>query len=99
MQSIPKIQSHLKITFLLNLENEDNFLPWIEILLPGPQTTVQDLGRPEFGKFGVSKSGAADPGAVKMANFLLGNEVSHEIHFVKQRKKLKFSHLCPKSSQ
>ena len=33
--------------------------PWIEILAPGPMTTVQDIGRHGYAKHGVSRSGAA----------------------------------------
>jgi antagonist of KipI len=39
----------------------------------GLQTTVQDLGRPGFGPMGVSRSGAADPVALVIANRLVGN--------------------------
>lgn len=45
----------------------------IEILLPGPHTTVQDLGRPGLAALGVGHSGAADPGALRLANRLVGN--------------------------
>ncbi len=40
---------------------------------PGLLTTVQDLGRPGLGRFGVSPSGAMDPFALRVANRLLGN--------------------------
>ena len=40
---------------------------------PGMFTTVQDLGRPGHGIDGVSRSGAADPLALRIANRLLGN--------------------------
>ncbi|NWG00375.1 MAG: biotin-dependent carboxyltransferase family protein [Thermoanaerobaculaceae bacterium] len=40
---------------------------------PGLLTTVQDLGRPGLGRFGVSPSGAMDPFALRIANRLLGN--------------------------
>ena len=40
---------------------------------PGLLTTVQDLGRPGFGPWGVSPSGAADPVALRLANLLLEN--------------------------
>ena len=45
----------------------------IEILSPGLQTTVQDLGRHGFGRFGVSPSGALDSFALRIANLLVGN--------------------------
>jgi biotin-dependent carboxylase-like uncharacterized protein len=40
---------------------------------PGLLTTVQDLGRPGLGRWGVSPSGAMDPLALRVANRLLGN--------------------------
>ncbi|MEX1165005.1 MAG: biotin-dependent carboxyltransferase family protein [Nitriliruptor sp.] len=45
----------------------------IEVLAPGPLTTVQDLGRPGHADWGVSPSGAADRGAARLANRLVGN--------------------------
>ncbi len=45
----------------------------IEVLSPGPLATVQDLGRPGFADLGVSRSGAADRGALRLANRLVGN--------------------------
>jgi biotin-dependent carboxylase-like uncharacterized protein len=44
----------------------------LRIIRPGPCTTVQDLGRPGWGRFGVSPSGAMDPLAHRVANHLLG---------------------------
>lgn len=40
----------------------------------GMQTTVQDLGRTGFQKYGVVAAGAMDPYALRMANLLVGNE-------------------------
>jgi biotin-dependent carboxylase-like uncharacterized protein len=48
----------------------------IEIVRPGPLTTVQDLGRPGWAGLGVSPSGAADLGALGLANRLVGNPES-----------------------
>ena len=45
----------------------------MEVLSPGPFTTVQDLGRPGHAALGVSASGAADRGSLKLANRLVGN--------------------------
>lgn len=45
----------------------------IEILSPGLQTTVQDLGRFGFGRFGVAASGAMDSFALRVANLLVAN--------------------------
>jgi biotin-dependent carboxylase-like uncharacterized protein len=43
------------------------------VLATGPLTTVQDLGRPGRGHLGVGRSGAADRGALRLANRLLAN--------------------------
>ncbi|MFD5752770.1 biotin-dependent carboxyltransferase family protein [Streptomyces sp. NPDC127033] len=45
----------------------------LEILAPGPLTTVQDLGRPGWAHLGVTASGAADTASLTLANRLLGN--------------------------
>lgn len=45
----------------------------LEVLDPGLQTTVQDLGRPQFGRYGISPGGAADRGSLIAANRALGN--------------------------
>jgi biotin-dependent carboxylase-like uncharacterized protein len=45
----------------------------IEILSPGLQTTVQDLGRFGFGHYGVAPSGALDSFAHRIGNLLVGN--------------------------
>ena len=47
--------------------------PVLRVRRPGLLTTVQDLGRPGFGRFGVSVSGAMDPLALVVANRLVGN--------------------------
>jgi len=44
-----------------------------EVLTPGLQTTIQDPGRPGYGRFGVSPGGAADRNALVTANRLAGN--------------------------
>jgi biotin-dependent carboxylase-like uncharacterized protein len=46
----------------------------LELLRPGLLTTVQDLGRPGLGRFGVSPGGAMDPLALRVANRLAGND-------------------------
>lgn len=43
------------------------------VLAPGPQTLVQDLGRPGLGRIGVGASGAFDRTAAALANRLVGN--------------------------
>ena len=45
----------------------------IEILRPGPLATVQDLGRRGHAALGVGTAGAADRGALRLANRLVGN--------------------------
>jgi biotin-dependent carboxylase-like uncharacterized protein len=50
--------------------------PVLEIVTPGPLTTVQDLGRPGLASLGVGRSGAADRAALRLANRLVGNPES-----------------------
>ncbi|GAA2859235.1 biotin-dependent carboxyltransferase family protein [Streptosporangium fragile] len=45
----------------------------IEVIVPGPYATVQDLGRPGYGHLGVPRSGAADAPSLRLANRLVGN--------------------------
>ena len=45
----------------------------LTVLVPGPLTTVQDLGRPGSAGIGVTRSGAADATAAGLANRLVGN--------------------------
>lgn len=47
-----------------------------EVLKPGLQTTVQDLGRIGYQQYGVVVSGAMDTFALKVANLLVGNKQS-----------------------
>lgn len=44
------------------------------VLKPGPLTTVQDLGRPGYRKYGVPVGGAMDTLALRLANLAVGNE-------------------------
>ena len=46
----------------------------LEVLQPGAFTTIQDLGRYGYQKYGVSISGAMDRFALRMTNLLVGNE-------------------------
>ena len=48
-------------------------LPWLRVVQPGLQTTVQDTGRIGSARYGVSSSGAADPDALALGNALLAN--------------------------
>lgn len=45
----------------------------LEVIAPGPLTTVQDAGRGRFLHMGVPLSGALDPFAYRVANRLVGN--------------------------
>ncbi|TFV52565.1 biotin-dependent carboxyltransferase family protein [Blastococcus sp. TF02A-35] len=46
----------------------------IEVLAPGPLTTVQDRGRPGWAGIGVTRSGAADRASAALAGRLVGND-------------------------
>ncbi len=46
----------------------------LTVLDPGPLATIQDLGRGGFAALGVTASGAADRGALRLANALVGND-------------------------
>ena len=47
--------------------------PALEVLDGGLLTTVQDLGRAGYQRYGVPVAGAADAAALRAANFLVGN--------------------------
>jgi biotin-dependent carboxylase-like uncharacterized protein len=47
--------------------------PSLRVLEPGLLTTVQDLGRVGWQRFGIPVSGATDPVALRAANVLVGN--------------------------
>jgi len=47
--------------------------PFLEVIAPGLLTTVQDLGRPGYARYGVSPGGAVDDFALRAANFLVDN--------------------------
>jgi antagonist of KipI len=46
----------------------------LEVLAPGPLTTVQDRGRFSYGRYGVAPSGALDSFSLRVANLLVGND-------------------------
>lgn len=48
-------------------------MPFLEILCTGPLAVIEDLGRPGLAHLGVSRSGAADRRAHKLANRLVAN--------------------------
>ena len=45
----------------------------MEILSSGILTSIQDLGRHGYGRYGVAPSGAMDPFSLRIANLLVGN--------------------------
>jgi biotin-dependent carboxylase-like uncharacterized protein len=47
--------------------------PALRVVEPGPFTTLQDLGRVGYQRFGVPVAGAMDPVALAIANLLVGN--------------------------
>jgi antagonist of KipI len=49
-------------------------MEFVHVVEPGFFTTVQDLGRHAYLKFGVSASGAMDPLSLRLANLLTGND-------------------------
>lgn len=48
-------------------------IPVLRVVKPGLRTTIQDLGRPGYQRFGISVSGALDPVSLCAANALAGN--------------------------
>ncbi|MCR2802216.1 5-oxoprolinase/urea amidolyase family protein [Microbacterium sp. zg-Y818] len=46
----------------------------VEVVAPGPLATLQDLGRPGHAAEGIARSGAADRGALRTANRLVGGD-------------------------
>lgn len=53
-----------------------NLTVTIAVIAPGPSATVQDLGRPGHGQWGVPPGGAADQASLRLANRLVGNAES-----------------------
>lgn len=51
----------------------------LEIMAPGMQSLIQDLGRPGYGDLGVSASGALDTPAARQANRLVGNSATDAV--------------------
>lgn len=45
----------------------------MKVLKPGLLTTVQDIGRTGYQKYGVLASGAMDTVSLRIANLLIGN--------------------------
>lgn len=53
--------------------SHDNATSALEIVSPGLQSLIEDLGRPGLSHLGVSASGAADESAARQGNRLVGN--------------------------
>ncbi|WP_433751207.1 biotin-dependent carboxyltransferase family protein [Falsibacillus pallidus] len=51
----------------------------MKILKAGLMTTIQDLGRFGYQKYGITRSGAMDPFAAKLANLLVGNNMNEAV--------------------
>ncbi|WP_363797562.1 biotin-dependent carboxyltransferase family protein [Lysobacter firmicutimachus] len=51
----------------------------IEVLAPGPLSSLQDQGRPGWRHLGVAHSGALDPGLAALANRLVGNDENQAV--------------------
>ncbi len=51
----------------------------LEILSPGILTSIQDLGRYGYGRYGVAPSGALDSFALRIANLLVGNRQNQSL--------------------
>lgn len=54
-------------------DNTGDAVPWLRVLRPGALTTVQDMGRRGYARYGVALAGAADRDALALGNLLLGN--------------------------
>lgn len=48
----------------------------INFIKAGLQTSLQDLGRPGFRRFGIANNGALDPVSLKIANWLVSNPLN-----------------------
>lgn len=51
----------------------------IRVIRQGLLTTIQDMGRSRYQKYGVTVGGAADRNAARIANMLVGNEESEAV--------------------
>lgn len=51
----------------------------LEVIDPGPLTTVQDLGRVGWAHLGVPRAGALDRASARLANRLVGNAAEHAL--------------------
>jgi len=67
------VRSNIAEVSLRLTDPEIRDLPAIEVERGGLLTTVQDLGRPGYQRYGVPWSGAADPASLRFANRAVGN--------------------------
>lgn len=51
----------------------------IEVLEPGPLTSIQDLGRTGYRHVGITQGGAVDPVSARLVNRLVGNPDDHAV--------------------
>lgn len=68
----------------IHISRKDNLQMSIFVKKSGILTTIQDLGRKDFRRFGINPNGAMDAQAVRLINILLGNDEKEavlEIHF------------------
>lgn len=67
----------------------------ITVLDPGPYASIQDLGRPGYGRWGISPGGAADRRSHSLANRLVGNaEHAATIELTFGPVRLRFDESC-----
>ncbi len=69
----------------------------LKILSPGLMSSIQDKGRFGFGRFGVPRSGAADPVFLRLGNALVGNdpyEAAIEFRFLGPTVKAEAGSVC-----
>ena len=72
--SVPELPDLPDKPYKAATNNEELGEPTIEVLEGGLLTTVQDLGRVGYQRYGVPVAGAADAASLRAANFLVGNE-------------------------
>ena len=68
-----------------------------QVIKPGIQTSIQDLGRRGYMAYGVGRSGALDQASARIANWLVGNDedealletIHHGLH-------IKLFHIKPR---
>ena len=68
-----ELKKETKKPEVVKVAQEDIGSPIFNITSPGFFTTIQDLGRPFYQKYGVTVSGAMDRYAMRLANILVGN--------------------------